>query len=77
MIVLAVVYKESHIDDSTKSFLKHTLQRDYSTSPDKNAVAYTWDQLMKHFECCGVMDSTDFKGAQQFINDSRENQLVG
>ena len=77
VVVLAVVYKESHIDNSTKSFLTSTLKEHYSASPDKDAVAYTWDHIMGHFQCCGVMDFTDFAGAQDFVNTSRENQAVG
>ena len=77
VIVLAVVYKESHIDNETKGYLTHTLKEHYSTGLDKNIVAVTWDQLMKEFECCGVMDSKDFAGATKFVNYSRVNQLVG
>ena len=77
VVVLSVVYKESHIDDKTKSFLTTTLKEHYSTTPDKDAVAYTWDHLMKEFECCGVMDSTDFVGIKLFMDTARENQLVG
>ena len=77
VVVLSVVYKESHIDNRTKSFLTDTLKTHYSVALDRDAVAYTWDHLMKEFECCGVMDYKDFGGAKKFMDSSRDNQLVG
>ena len=76
VIVLAYLYKESHVDAATKGFLTNTLTEHYSVGKDKDAVAFSWDHIMGHFECCGVMDHTDFAKAKLFINTSRENQQV-
>lgn len=76
VIVLAYVFKESHVDAATKGFLTNTLTEHYSVGKDKDAVAFSWDHIMGHFECCGVMDHTDFAKAKLFINTSRENQQV-
>ena len=70
------MFKESHVDAATKGFLTNTLTEHYSVGKDKDAVAFSWDHIMGHFECCGVMDPTDFAKAKLFINTSRENQQV-
>jgi len=76
VVVLAVVYKGTHVDAATKGFLTNTLTEHYSVGEDKDAVAFSWDHIMGHFECCGVMDHTDFAKAKLFINTSRENQRI-
>ena len=76
VVVLAVVYKGTHVDAATKGFLTNTLTEHYSVGEEKDAVAFSWDHIMGHFECCGVMDHTDFAKAKLFINTSRENQRV-
>jgi len=76
VVVLAVVYKGSHVDATTKGFLTNTLTEHYSAAQDKDAVAFSWDHIMGHFKCCGVMDHTDFAKAKLFINTSRENQAI-
>ena len=74
--MLAVVYKKTHVDVHTKEFLTNTLTEHYSVGKDRDAVAITWDQIMGNFQCCGVMDHTDFVKAKNFINTSRLNQKV-
>ena len=61
---------------ATKGFLTNTLTEHYSVAQDKDAVAFTWDHIMGHFQCCGVMDHTDFAKAKLFIDSSRANQQV-
>ena len=70
------MYKGTHVDAATKGFLTNTLTEHYSVGEEKDAVAFSWDHIMGHFECCGVMDHTDFAKAKLFINTSRENQRV-
>lgn len=76
VVVLAVMFKESHVDQPTKNFLTNTLTEHYSVGDDKDAVAVTWDHIMGHFSCCGVMDHTDFAKAKDFAERSRDNQKI-
>ena len=76
VVVLAVMFKESHVDQPTKNFLTNTLTEHYSVGDDKDAVAVTWDHIMGHFSCCGVMDYTDFAKAKDFAERKRDNQKV-
>ena len=73
---MAVLKKSSHVDPKTKEFLTSTLTEHYSVGTNKDAVAFTWDHIMAHFECCGVINYKDFAKAQKFIETSRENALV-
>ena len=74
--MLAVVYKKTHVDVHTKEFLTNTLTEHYSVGKDRDAVAITWDQIMGNFQCCGVMDHTDFVKAKNFINTSNIYNII-
>jgi len=76
VIVLAVVFKETHVDQQTKKFLTDTLRDHYTVGNDKDAVAFTWDHIMSNFECCGVNDYTDFANNKNFTMTARPNQLI-
>lgn len=76
VIVLAVVYKESHVDLHTKKFLSDTLKDHYTVGNGKDAVTFTWDHIMSNFKCCGVNNYEDFANIKNFTMNARPNQLI-
>jgi hypothetical protein len=65
----AVVYR-SEAEDALRDVMKTTLSKyEYSDEKSKsNGITLMWDRIMVNFECCGVVNATDFEDAENWFN---------
>lgn len=68
LIVLVTVYKPQ-ADQHTKTFLKETVEKYYTTESQRNAVTLSWDHIMAQMSCCGVDSYRDFEKARPFVDN--------
>lgn len=67
VILLCTLYKPQ-ADHHTKTFLKDSLEKYYTTESQRNAVTLSWDHVMAQMGCCGVEGYKDFEKARPFMD---------